>query len=127
MMKSRALMAFLALAALLVSAPLASADQLAISNVETSFDPLACEVTVSWETNKATNTNLVKWDTVPCPLGPTYPNVENAGGGGKNHSVTFSVAAAASPKISFVIESSKPGESASTSCAATTSGPCIAE
>ncbi|HMB68710.1 MAG TPA: hypothetical protein VKU85_05340 [bacterium] len=126
MTKSRALAAFLAVTVLLVSAPIASAAPLAISNVQTSFDPLACEVTVSWDTNKNTDTNQVKWDTVPCPLGPTYPNVENAGGG-QSHSVTFSVAAAASPKISYIIESSKPGESAATSCAVRTSGPCISE
>lgn len=127
MAKFLALAAFLAVAVLLASAPIASADQLAISNVQASFDALACEVTVSWDTNKATNTNLVKWDTVPCTLGPTYPNVANAGGGGKHHSVTFSVAAAASPKISYIVQSSKPGESAQTGCAVTTSGPCIAE
>jgi len=115
-------------AVLLVAAlsQVASADPLAISNVQKSFDGLNCAVTITWDTNKSTDTDVVKWDRVSCALNPTYPYVENATHG-TSHSVTFSVDPPTSPKIAFVIESSKGGQTATTSCAAVVSAPCISE
>jgi hypothetical protein len=104
----------------------AAADPLTISNVQTSFDPLNCEVTISWDTNKSTDSDVVMWDRVPCPLGPTYPYSENANQG-TSHSVTFSVDPPTSAKISYVIESTKGGQTATTDCAHMLSSPCISE
>lgn len=125
MKKTHALPLCLALLSVFAFSRIASADPLSISNVQKSFDALACTVTISWDTNKSTDTDIVKWDTVSCALNPTYPNVENANQG-THHSVTFSVDGTG-PKVAFVIESTKGGQFASTPCAAALSGPCIAQ
>jgi hypothetical protein len=125
MNKSAVMSLCVALLALLVSAQAASAT-ITISNVTKSFDPLNCEVTISWTTSEATDTNLVKWDNASCQQGPTYPYVEyESGGSSTSHSVTFSVVDATGIKIAFVIESSNSTDSGSTTCGPTKSGPCI--
>ena len=126
MKRNKALSVCLALLSLIVLSSTASADPLTISNVSTSFDPLNCEVTISWDTNKSTDSDVVMWDRVPCPLGPTFPYSENANQG-TSHSVTFSVDPPTSAKISYVIESTKGGQTATTNCAAMTASPCISE
>ncbi len=95
-----------------------------ISNVQKSFDAMACEVTITWDTSVCTDTNLIKWATTPCSQ-DTFPNTATEEDScSTSHSVTFSVVGSGR-KIAFIIESSDSTDSGSTSCAPATSGPCF--
>lgn len=97
-----------------------------IHDIQKSFDALACEVTISWKTDKNTTTNLVRWGTSGC-FPPSYPNeVNSSNGPGKDHIVTFDVTGTG-PKINFQIESTRQCGSETTDCMVAISGPCAVE
>ncbi len=103
-----------------------ASSAITISDVNTSFDGVACEITVTWTTDDCTDNNVVKWDNTPCVQGPSWTYTETEGGGGKYyHSITFDASAATGRKVSFIIESSNDCGSASTTCAGMNSGPCV--
>lgn len=93
-----------------------------IHNIQKSFDPTNCSVTVTWDTDHSTNTNYVDW-------GATCTSLVNQanGTGGKNHSATFDITGyqGSGKKIAIQITSSAPCGSETSSCQPVTVNDCI--
>jgi hypothetical protein len=76
-----------------------------ISNIDATEDPLACTMTITWDTN-VTSSSLVRWDTDPCGSQPPYDNTAT-GDDGTSHSVTFDISGVPASKLTFQVESAK--------------------
>ena len=91
-----------------------------ISNINSSFDALACTMTITWDTNE-TSSSLVRWDTEVCSSLPPYDNTAT-GDDGTSHSVTFDVTGV-QDKLAYQVESAKSGCTTGTSdCLSATLG-----
>jgi hypothetical protein len=95
-----------------------------IGNIQKSFDPLACEVTITWTTSVSTDTNHVHWGQSGC-VNPSYP-YSVSGTNGTSHTAVIDVTDHG-PKINFKVASSSASCSEESGCNTATSGPCIAE
>jgi hypothetical protein len=107
----------------LVGSATGSPSDINIHNIQKSFDPVACEVTISWDTDECTTTNTVHWDTASCQQSPSFPYSAGGGGAGRSHTAILDVTGTGN-KISFYIESSNACDTQTTDCMPATSGPC---
>jgi hypothetical protein len=93
-----------------------------ISNIQKSFNPLTCEVTVTWNTSASTSENYVHWGQSGC-VNPSYPNTVSATSG-TSHTAVIDVVDHG-PKINFKVQSIGTSCSEESGCNTSTSGPCI--
>jgi len=94
-----------------------------ISNIQKSFSPSACTVTITWNTSTSTGENYVHWGANSGCTNPSYPNTANATSG-TSHTAVIDCTDVG-PKIAFQVESIGASCSETSGCNTATSGPCF--